>query len=214
MQSKKIVSRLSRYKYALNRFKNLGFVKIFSEYLADSIGVTSSQVRKDFSLFGIKGNKRGGYCIDDLLNALNKILGKVEIQKVIIAGAGNIGSALARYKNFEREGIKITACFDIDPTKLAQKSVIPILPFSLMADYIKENGIEIGIIAVPEMSAQEVLNIMIGSGIKGVLNFAPINLKPPQPNCYINNVNLEIELENIIYFVKKQAAGEQDIVFE
>lgn len=209
MQNKKIISRLSRYKYALNRFKTLGFVKIYSEYLADSSGVTSSQVRKDFSLFGIKGNKRGGYYIDDLLEALNKIFGNVEIQNVIIAGAGNIGSALAGYKNFERNGIKIVACFDIDPAKLAKKSPIPILPFNQMSDFIRENRIEVGIIAVPEISAQEVFNTMVGAGIKGILNFTPITLKSPGPECYINNVNLEIELENIIYFVKKQQPVEQ-----
>ena len=91
MSNKNCIIRLSRYKNALIRFKTLGFIKIFSEYLADAVGVTSAQVRKDFSLFGISGNKRGGYQIDALITKLNSILGKNEVQKVVLVGAGQLG---------------------------------------------------------------------------------------------------------------------------
>jgi redox-sensing transcriptional repressor len=117
MINKKCILRLLRYKNALHRFDGLGFVKIFSDNLADAVGVTASQVRKDFSLFGISGNKRGGYQIDALLEKLNGLMGKNETQKVVIVGGGHIGTALMKYKGFEKEGIKIVACFDIDPTK-------------------------------------------------------------------------------------------------
>ena len=198
--NKNCILRLSRYKNSLYRFKSLGFFKIFSDYLADAVGVTSAQVRKDFSLFGISGNKRGGYQIDALLEKLNDILGKNELQKVIMAGAGNLGSALIKYKNFEKEGIKIVAAFDIDPAKHNVKMPVPVYPLDDLEHYTRENNIKIGIISVPDIAAQHTFDIMVKAGVKGVLNFAPIQLKSPD-DCIVNNVNLELELENLIYFV-------------
>ena len=198
--NKNCILRLSRYKNALYRFKSLGFFKIFSDYLADAVGVTSAQVRKDFSLFGISGNKRGGYQIDTLIEKLNNILGKNELQKVIMAGAGNLGNALMKYGNFEKEGIKIVAAFDIDPSKHNPRLSIPVFPLDDLDLYVQENGIKIGIITVPDIAAQHTLDTMVKVGIKGVLNFAPIQLKT-SGDCIVNNVNLELELENLIYFV-------------
>jgi redox-sensing transcriptional repressor len=206
--NKNCIQRLSQYKNALYRFERLGFIKIFSDYLADAVGVTSAQVRKDFSLFGISGNKRGGYQIQALIEKLNSILGKNEIQRVVLAGAGNLGSALMKYKNFEQEGIKIAAAFDIDPAKHSAKIPIPVLPLDELEKFTNENNIKIGIICVPEVGAQQVLDVMIRAGIKGVLNFAPLQLKATE-DCTVNNVNLALELENLIYFVhaSERAAG-------
>jgi len=200
MNNRNCIIRLSRYKNALVRFKDLGFIKIFSEYLADAVGGTSAQVRKDFSLFGISGNKRGGYQIDALIAKLNSILGKNEIQKVVLVGAGQLGSALMRYNTFEKEGIKIVAAFDIDPAKIKEKRPIPIMPIEEMTRFVQKNEIKIAILCVPDLVAQATLDLLIKAGIKGVLNFAPIELKGAH-DCVINNVNLALELENLIYFV-------------
>jgi redox-sensing transcriptional repressor len=202
--NKNCIIRLSRYKNALVRFKTIGFIKIFSEYLAEAVGGTSAQVRKDFSLFGITGNKRGGYQIDALILKLNTILGKNEIQKVILAGAGQLGSALIRYHHFEKEGIKIIAAFDIDPAKTSSKPPTPIFPLDEMDGYVQKNGIKIAILCVPDVAAQQTFDLLLKAGIKGVLNFAPIELKGTA-DCIINNVNLAVELENLIYFVNVTA---------
>lgn len=206
--NRKTILRLSRYRNALQRFAALGFTKVFSEYLAESIGSTSSQVRKDFSTFGMTGNKRGGYLITELLDKLNVILGKIDTKKVILAGAGNLGKALLKYKGFESDGIRIVACFDIDPSKWNPALPIPILPLTDMENYIRFHGIEIGIIATPEIVAQEVFTMLVNSGIRGVLNFAPLQLKNDS-GCYVHNINLEMELENIIYFVNARADSAQ-----
>jgi redox-sensing transcriptional repressor len=198
--NKNCIIRLSRYKNALYRLQALGFVKVFSDNLADAVGVTASQVRKDFSIFGISGNKKGGYQIDSLLEKLNSILGKDQLQKVIVAGAGHIGSALMRYRGFEKEGIKIVAGFDIDPAKINRSNAIPVLPLEEARGFIKANGIRIAILAVPDIAAQAAADLICAAGIKGILNFAPLRLKAPEGSI-INNVNLEIELENLIYFV-------------
>jgi redox-sensing transcriptional repressor len=199
MKNKNSIIRLSRYKNALKRLKTMGFGRIFSDNLADAIGVNSSQVRKDFSIFGISGNKRGGYQIDELIGHLNNILGKNIIQHAIIVGAGNIGAALAKYEGFEKDGIKIDAVFDADPLKINPQAAIPVLHADDMIEFIQKNDIRIGIIAVPESAAQQVLDLMVLSGVKGVLNFAPIRLRAPK-ECVVNNVNLVLELENVIYF--------------
>lgn len=201
MLNRSRVLRLSRYKNAVLRLKSLNFVRVFSDNLADATGVTAAQVRKDFSFFGISGNRRGGYVVDELLSQLNKILGKDHFHDFIIAGVGNIGKALLRYQGFEKSSIRIAAGFDIDPTKYNPNGNVPILPLEQMNEYIVKNGINLGIIAVPDYAAQQVLELMKSAGIKGILNFAPICLRETS-DCVINNINLVTELENIIYFVE------------
>ncbi len=195
------IMRLSRYRNAIVRLKALNFVRVFSDNLADAASVTAAQVRKDFSIFGITGHRRGGYQVDDLLDQLNRILGKDKIQDIILIGVGNIGKALLHYPGFEKSGIRLVAGFDIDPTKYVADASIPILPLEKIHDYILTNDIKIGIIAVPDYAAQQVLEMMKSAGIKGVLNFAPITLRESS-DFVINNINLVTELENIIYFVK------------
>lgn len=165
--NKNCIIRLSRYKSALYRLQSLGFVKVFSENLADAVGVTASQVRKDFSLFGLGGNKRGGYEIPSLLEKLNNILGKDRVQKVVVVGAGRLGGALMRYNGFEKEGISIVAGFDIDPERCNKAAAVPVLHIEELKDFVKANAVRIGIIAVPEVAAGQVAELMIAAGIKG-----------------------------------------------
>lgn len=178
----------------------MNFVRVFSENLADAAGVTATQVRKDFSIFGITGNRRGGYKVDELIEQLNKILGKDKIQKFVLVGMGNLGRALIQYAGFERSGIKIVAGFDIDANKWDEEGPVPVHPLEKLAEVIRHHDIEFGIITVPDFAAQQVLELMIPAGIRGVLNFAPICVKGPE-GCVVNNINLVTELENIIYFV-------------
>jgi redox-sensing transcriptional repressor len=198
--NKKCITRLSRYRKALLRLKDLGFVRVFSDTLGEAVGSTAAQVRKDFSLFGITGNKKGGYQVDILLEKLQNILGKDKDQKVIVVGAGNIGTALMQYKGFERERIKVVAGFDIDSAKINKRSKIHILPIDELSSYVKKHDVQIGIIAVPDYAAQQVCEMMLSAGIKGILNFAPIRLRGSE-EAIVNNVHLQIELENVIYFV-------------
>lgn len=204
--NKNSILRLSRYKNELCRFKSLGFIKIFSEYLAESVGVTSAQVRKDFSLFGIIGNKRGGYVIDALIEKLNAIFGKNQVQRVVLIGAGNLGSALLKYQGFEKQGIKIEAAFDIDPAKCTQKTGVPVLALSSMEVFVKEHDIKVAILCVPEVAAQATFDSLVKAGIKGVLNFSPIQLKTTEP-CFVSNVSLEEELDNLIYSVNASCSA-------
>ena len=207
--NKSCIIRLSHYKNALYRLRSLGFVKVFSDNLADAVGVLPSQVRKDFSIFGISGNRRGGYQVDVLIEKISTILGKERTHEVVVVGMGNIGSALMKYRGFEKEGIKIAACFDIDSGKYNKDSAIPVLPLEDMKEFVRSKGIKIGVIAVPDIAAQSIIDMMAACGIKGVLNFAPIRLRAAD-NIVVNNVNLELELENVIYFVNAQDKTKAD----
>ena len=209
MIGRNAIVRLSRYKNALYRFKEMGFVKVFSDNLAEAVVVTAAQVRKDFSLFGISGNKRAGYQIDVLIEKLNEILGKHEIQKVVIVGAGNIGKALLTYRGFEKEGIRIVAAFDIDPSKFQKTGKVPVYALDHLRDFVRDEDIRIGILAVPDIAAQQVFDLMVQAGIGGVLNFAPIALRGGD-DIVINNVNLELELENLSYFVNASLKAKSD----
>ncbi len=199
------IIRLSRYKNALNRLKSLNFVRVFSDNLADAAGVTAAQVRKDFSMFGITGNRRGGYKVDELADQLNRILGKDQLHELVVIGVGNLGRALLHYPGFERSGINIVAGFDIDPAKYNRDGKPPALPLEQLGEVIKKRDIKLAIIAVPDYAAQQVVELALSAGIKGVLNFAPICLKAPS-GCVVNNINLETELENLIYFINARNA--------
>lgn len=208
--NKKSILRLSKYKKALTRLHSMGFKKVFSDNLADAIGVTSSQVRKDFSIFDLSGHKKGGYLIEDLIHKINKILGKEEVEKVIIVGCGNIGTALMRYNGFEKEFIKVVAAFDNNLAKTNCDSQVPILPIEEMHDFIVKEKIRTAILAVPDQAAQHVVDILVNAGIKGVLNFSPLYLRVPE-DFIISNVNLEVELEGVIYFVNAmQGSSEKE----
>ena len=204
MSNRSRILRLSRYKNSALRLKSLNFVKVFSDNLADATGVTASQVRKDFSIFGISGNRRGGYQIDELLTQLNKVLGKDKLQKFIVVGVGNMGRALINYPGFVKSEIKIVAGFELDPSKYNRKADAPVFPMDELAGYVKTNEVELGIIAVPDFAAQEVFDKLIQAGIKGVLNFAPIRLRSENTDVVVHNLNLETEIENLIYFVNTQ----------
>ena len=199
MISRTHIMRLLKYKNALKRMKSFGFIKAYSNNLGDAIGITSVQVRKDFSLFSISGSKKGGYNIDDLLEQINKILGKQVSHKVILVGYGKIGKALVNYRGFKNESIDIVAAFDHNIEKISRDAPTPVLPIDEIKDYIIDNKIEIAILTVPDLEAQRMFDVICNAGIRGVLNFAPI--KPTErPNCIIHDVNIAAEIEALFYF--------------
>ncbi|MBA7523683.1 Redox-sensing transcriptional repressor Rex [subsurface metagenome] len=198
MAVNKIIKRLLEYRQCLMQLQLLGFKKVFSYTLGDKAGVTAEQVRKDFSLYGMRGNKKGGYVINELLVTINEIFQKSEVQNVIIAGMGNIGKALSQYKNFKKNNINIVAAFDIDPAKHTKKFGISVYPLNKLTSLIKEYNVNIAIIAVPDIAAQEICNILVINGIKGIMNFSPVVLQVPE-DVIVNNINLGNELEGLIY---------------
>jgi len=200
---KNSLKRIFLYRACLVRLKLMGVERVYSYTLANETGVTSDQVRKDFSEFKITGNKRGGYNIDELLEKMESIFHRNQDHNIVLIGMGNLGLALSKYSRFVQRNMNIVATFDIDPSKQKQRSDLPVYTMSRLKEVIDRFKVRVAIIAVPEISAQEVADELVRLGIRGIVNFAPVLLKMP-PDVVINNVNLCDELESVIYYVHKQ----------
>lgn len=211
--NKDFILRLTKYKRLLYKLKALGFERVFSNNLGDAIGVTPALVRKDFSTLNLPGNKRGGYNIDTLIEKLDKILGRDRPQHVVVVGCGRIGTALMEYSGFNTDGIEIVAGFDTHPENVHNTSGVPIYGMDKLDDYVREHDIKVGVIAVPDSEASKVLDRLIVAGIRGVLNFAPVELKCTRNDCpgstTIHNVNIALELEHLFYQVNSDEAEEE-----
>lgn len=198
--NRKRIVRLIRYKNALKKLHNSGETKVYSNIIADLTGEKPTQVRKDFSLLKITGNKKSGYDIGELIFHINTILSKKETNHSIIVGCGKIAKALMEYQNFQEENMEIAAGFDISLKKVNRTKAIPILPLEEMDQYIREHDIKVAIITVPAIHAQSTFDKLKQAGIKAVLNFAPITLKDTD-NITVKYINLDVELESLFYFV-------------
>jgi len=199
---KNSLKRIFLYRACLVRLKLMGLKKVFSYTLANETGVTADQVRKDFSEFGIKGNKRGGYEVEELLEKMENIFHRNKDHNLVLIGMGNMGLALSKYSRFVQRNMNIVATFDIDPFKQKIRSDIPVYSMGRLKEIIDRFRVKVAILAVPEISAQEVADELIRFGIKGIVNFAPVLLKVPA-DVVVNNVNLCDELESVIYYVHK-----------
>jgi redox-sensing transcriptional repressor len=198
------ISRLSQYYRTLDRLIEQKIQTVSSDEIAEIDGVTSAQVRKDLSFFGSFGRRGLGYNTATLKNNIGYILGLDKTWNVAIIGIGNIGRALVEYSEFKKQGFIIRLLFDNDSEKIGKKiSDLPIHSFTEVNEYIKIGDINIAIVAVPAKVAQSVVNILIESGIKAILNFAPISLKVPG-GVIIKNENMAIEIESLSYHLKNR----------
>ncbi len=197
--------RITRYYRALNRLRAIGLEKVFAHNLSDAAGVSAAVVRKDFSLLEIHGQKRGGYEITDLIDRLSRLLGKGEPQNVIVVGCGRIGKALMHYSGFEPDGIRIVAGFDSDPIVYSDAShPVPVYPMSRLDEMVEALDSKVAIITVPESAAADTAEKLFDAGIRGILNFSPITLKPRpaapgEIPAVVHNINIALELEQIFY---------------
>jgi redox-sensing transcriptional repressor len=147
-------------------------------------------------------NKRGGYNINELLEKMEIIFHRNKDNNIVLVGMGNMGLALSKYGRFIQRHMNIVATFDIDPFKQKIRSGIPVYSMNRLKEIIDRFNVKVAIVAVPEISAQEVVDELANFGVKGIVNFAPGLLKVPHA-VVINNVNLCDELESVIYSVHK-----------
>jgi redox-sensing transcriptional repressor len=198
------VRRLSLYLRQLEAFKRKDRRTISSKQLGESLNLTDAQVRKDLAYFGQFGHPGIGYRVDDLIAQVKRILGTDKVWNVLLVGAGNLGRALMAYKGFGAKGFRLVAVFDASP-QLAGKKVnaFTIQPMSELEQTIQKNQIRLAIIAVPADNAQEVVDQLVGAGIRGILNFAPTSVSVPA-NIALNAVDLSVQLEQLSFQVSFQ----------
>ena len=197
------ITRLSRYKSVLVRMHAIGIARVHADTLAEAIGSTPAQVRKDFSIFGIRGQKRGGYRIHDLIEKIREILGLDQTVPVILAGYGNLGKALSLHPGFQKGKIRIAAAFDPLAETPISNTAVPVYPPKKMDEYIPKNGIRHAILAVPDTVAQDVFDHLYQLGIRGFMSFSSIPLRIPE-DAFVNQVDLESELETVIFYTKNR----------
>ncbi|MFZ5595586.1 MAG: redox-sensing transcriptional repressor Rex [Bacillota bacterium] len=193
------VTRLSIYSRYLERLDRNGVTSVSSGEIADGVGVSPAQVRKDLAYFGEFGTRGVGYNVKDLMRYTLKILGLDRHWNLIMVGAGNLGYALCTYKGFNNRGFSIVGVFDNDLTKIGKRiNDLEVLPMENLPDVIEKHNVKIGIIATPTRSAQDVAEQLIKNGIQAILNFAPLPLTLPE-HIEVRNVDLSVKLEILTF---------------
>ncbi|KJS16194.1 MAG: redox-sensing transcriptional repressor rex [Peptococcaceae bacterium BRH_c4b] len=200
------VTRLSVYSRYLERLDRNGVITVSSGEIAEGVGVSPAQVRKDLAYFGEFGTRGVGYNVKDLMRYTLKILGLDRHWNLILVGAGNLGYALCTYKGFDDRGFTIVGVFDDDLTKIGKKiNELDVMPLEEIPRVIKENNVRIGIIAVPPGGAQGIADIMVANDIQAIMNFSTIALNVPD-YVEVRNVDLSVKLEILTFNLGFRAA--------
>ena len=201
-------NRLSVYLRCLNELASAGIKTVSSQELAEQFNLNSAQIRKDLGYFGEFGVRGTGYFINDLREHLTKILGLDKPHHVGIVGAGRLGTALANYNGLSKSNFSVVALFDNDGEKIGQRvgpDRIPVHDVKKIAKVVRDEEIDVAVIAVPARVAQRVLNQITTAGVKAVLNFAPAPLTA-RLGVKVKTVDLTTSLESLSYFLARPQA--------
>lgn len=194
------IKRLSIYMRVLKDLEKKGVEVISSAELADICGVNAAQIRKDLTYFGEFGIRGVGYYVKELHFDIRKVLGLNQRRNVALVGVGNLGRALASYRNFSEHGYNFVAAFDADPSKVGETlpGGLRIQGMDDIARLTAEREIEIAIVTTPAETAQEAVDQIVAAGIKGILNFAPTQIQVPD-GVKVKKVDLTTEFDNLVY---------------
>ncbi len=201
--SEMTTARLSVYLRCLTYLQSDGHETVSSGDLAEQFHLNSAQIRKDLACFGEFGTRGVGYNVPRLKDHIVHELGLDRIRRILIAGAGNLGMALADYGGFNEGGFEIAAIIDNDETKIGRKSRsgFEVLAWDDLVAIVREHRVDIGVVAVTAAAGQGVYDAFADAGINAVLNFAPIQLRA-RPGVKLKSVDLRINLESLSYYLK------------
>ena len=200
--SKAIIKRLPRYYRYLEELRNEGVERISSGELSERMKVTASQIRQDLNHFGGFGQQGYGYKVDYLYQEIGKILGLDRIKRLILIGAGHLGTALANYTNYRNRGFFIEAIFDRDPEKIGTLvHEIPVYSIDELEQYLSKNKVDIAAITIPKEEAVKVAKRLTDAGIRAIWNFAHTDLAVPD-TVAVENVHLSESLMSLSYKLK------------
>ena len=194
-----VIKRLPKYYRYLESINDKGIVRVSSKELSEITGLTASQIRQDLNHYGCFGQQGYGYNVRDLMDELSKIIGVDKEYKMVLIGYGNIGHALYQYESFKTLGYKFSAVFDKEPNKNAS-SDLKIEDIDNLATYLKNNKVDIGIIATPKEASQEICDILCDGDVRGIWNFSPVDLKTKN-GVVLENVHLDESLFTLTYFI-------------
>ncbi len=196
-----VIGRLPLYLRALQYMLLENHLVTSSKELAERLGISAAQIRKDLSQFGEFGKQGTGYQVEFLIKKLKQIIHVDTIWDVIIIGAGDIGHGVARYPGFGNQGFRVAGVFDNNPHKIGTKiGDFIVQDISNMAEIIHKNHIKIAMIAVPASQAQNVADDLIEAGIKAILNYAPITINVPE-GIQIQYIDPVMHLQKMTYYL-------------
>ena len=198
-----VVLRLPLYVRVLTQVKDVGTSVISSQQLGQLLQMTPAQIRKDLSYFGRFGKQGRGYDIDFLLEELRQILGINHGWKAGLVGVGRLGRAIINYPGFSPEGFEIVAAFDREPVKIGTTlGNITVSSMQELPQLIQDRNLAIGIVAVPSLQAQDVIDTLVRHGIHGILNYAPIAPQVPS-NIVMRNIDPVLSLQSMTFYMKE-----------
>jgi redox-sensing transcriptional repressor len=204
------VSRLPVYLRSLYVLAASRVVTVSSERLAEMAGVNAAKVRKDLSHLGSYGTRGVGYDVQYLVFHIRRELGLTRDWPVVIVGVGNLGHALANYGGFGDRGFPVAALLDADPTRVGETvGDLTIRHIDELDDVVAGLGVAIGLVATPADVAQDVVDALVGAGVRSILNFAPAMVTVPT-DVALRQVDLAVELQ-ILSFHGRQWLGESEV---
>jgi redox-sensing transcriptional repressor len=204
---KAVVGRVSLYLRQLESFRSQGASTVSSSQLGSALAINDAQVRKDLAFFGQFGYPGIGYRIDELISALQRILGIDREWPLALIGLGNLGRALLKYRGFRNRGFRIVALFDNDPQKIGHTfDEMTVRPIEDLPRVISEQNISLAVLSVPAEAAQQVADQLVTGGILGIFNFAPMPLNVP-PSVSVVAVDLSVQLEHLAYKTQATRGG-------
>jgi len=196
------LNRLSFYLRCLRQLQELGYAMISSQELARRFNLSAAQIRKDLAQFGEFGTRGVGYGVAELAEHLNALLGLDHPHPMVIVGMGNLGSALARYLGFNSGSFHVVAGVDNDPRKVGTRvGTFTVRHATELPAVVRDSGAEIGVLTVPDDVAQHYCDTLADAGIRGIVNFATVRVKPRE-GVPLKNVDLRINLEELAFFLK------------
>ena len=196
-----VVGRLPLYLRALQRMTAEGRQVTSSQELGERLGISAAQIRKDLSQFGEFGKQGTGYSIDFLTEQLRRILKVDRDWDIAVVGAGEIGSALVRYRGFANRGFCVAMIFDNAPEKIGTRiGDFVVQDIANLEEAIRKDNIKIAMLAVPASSAQEVTDQLIKAGVRSILNYAPLSITIP-PEVRVQYIDPSIHLQRMTYYL-------------
>jgi redox-sensing transcriptional repressor len=207
-----VIRRLPIYVRTLKHIDAAGIATVSSDDLADQIGVTAAQIRRDLSYFGKFGKQGKGYEVATLVAEIQRILNLDREWEVALVGFGHLGQAIAAYRGFEASSFKITAIFDRNPERVGMvaESGVPVMAEADISRVVRENGIRMGIVAVPADAAQDVANALIEGGVSAILNYAPVILRVPE-NVWTREVDPTSAMQSMTYYLSEPSSPATEI---
>jgi redox-sensing transcriptional repressor len=197
-----VIDRLPVYARALALLEHEGREVVSSQELGRHLGVTPAQIRKDLSYFGRFGKQGRGYNVKRLLEELRQILGLNREWPLVLVGVGQLGRAIIGYAGFVPQGFRVVEAFDADPEIIGtQVHGLLVKSVKTLPDVLRARKVDIGIVAVPASSGQEVIDILVKSGVKAILNYAPIAHKTPA-DVQVKDIDPVLALQSMTYHTK------------